>query len=312
MKWYEYLRQQYRSHRYLDHLTEEELRQRAKDIFCNSLTLTNEGKIGLHPPKREGEYWMLLWTHVLEEFVLRYGPYPAGFTNGFIKKAQIPKPTWPEIPKAVDAIKDLNLRYGKYSVRYDKYHHLLTAIERGLIRIAPASSYDDPSLNPATRDTELEKSISIHPSEINIELLDRITGRLKAPLRPLGNVTYTLRSPTDYYVYCLSCAYLPRLFDDFEADSCLIILQPKRFIEAVLESFPKKMGGWAGIGSSVSYYDPTTARAKKLSPWFSKHFRYSYQREYRIVWLPPRPKKKLAPIYLELGSLRSYGRLIHF
>jgi hypothetical protein len=40
----------------------------------------------------EGEAWMVLFTHLLEEFGLRYGPYPNGFTNGFMRSAPMPIP----------------------------------------------------------------------------------------------------------------------------------------------------------------------------------------------------------------------------
>jgi hypothetical protein len=47
--------------------------------------VTEENKIGLPPIDGEGHHWMVTWTHVLEEFVLRYGPYPAGFDEGFAR-----------------------------------------------------------------------------------------------------------------------------------------------------------------------------------------------------------------------------------
>ena len=65
----------------MEHLKEGDLQQRAKDVFINLTLLNEESKIS--PPKlsSDTEKWMILWTHVLEEFVIRFGPYPAGFTT---------------------------------------------------------------------------------------------------------------------------------------------------------------------------------------------------------------------------------------
>jgi len=45
MKRHEMWRGQYRSRRYIEHLTDEEVRQRAKDVFLNMLVITEEAKI---------------------------------------------------------------------------------------------------------------------------------------------------------------------------------------------------------------------------------------------------------------------------
>lgn len=74
MKRHEMWRGQYRSRRYVEHLADDEVRQRAKDVFLNMLVITEEAKIGLPPINPESTCWMILWTHVLEEFVIRFGP----------------------------------------------------------------------------------------------------------------------------------------------------------------------------------------------------------------------------------------------
>lgn len=55
------------------------------------ITLTPQAKIGLESPKDpEAQRFMLKWTQVLEEMQLRYGPYPNGFANGFIREQPLP------------------------------------------------------------------------------------------------------------------------------------------------------------------------------------------------------------------------------
>lgn len=229
MKLDELWRRQYRSSRYLEHLSREELRQRMKDIVCNMINLNEQGEIVLLPMDGEGEYWVRLWTHVLEESRLRYGQFPTGFTNGFMKDTLVPKATWPGMPNAFKVIKERNLKQGTYLVKYGKCKYLRPLFEEGLLKIKPASSYDDSSLNPAIKDSELELNIYSNPSKIKIRLLDKITKKPKKEIKPIGKVTHTFYSKTDYYVFCLSSVYDPRLFGDFESDACLIINQPKIF-----------------------------------------------------------------------------------
>ncbi len=70
MQLHEIQRAQYREMRYLDHLSEEELRQRFQDVFCNLTRITENCKLGMLPIDEIGKHWMRLWVDVLEEFRL--------------------------------------------------------------------------------------------------------------------------------------------------------------------------------------------------------------------------------------------------
>lgn len=78
------IRASYRERRYMEHLTTEQLEQRAKDILVNVIEVTPEARIGLPPVDERHDYWMTLWAELLTEFAIRHGPYPGGFTNGFM------------------------------------------------------------------------------------------------------------------------------------------------------------------------------------------------------------------------------------
>jgi len=305
MKSCERWRHQYRQRRYMVHLTEKELQQRAKDVFLNLLVLTEENKIGFPPIDDEGSYWMVRWADILEEFVLRYGPYPAGFKKGFIKEVRIPRPDDPLAPKAAQVVKSLDrsqLKPGTFLVKYGKAEHLRQAFEKGVIRIAPAASMDDPSLNPAIRDRELEVYVQPPPSEMKLHAYDGKTGKPKGVFNPVGNrVRRTSR--TNYYVYCLSGALAPRLFIDFDYDSFLIFAEPAAFVKNLLQAVEAKLPKWTGAGMPVKYYDPLNSRLEDIDIFSQKHFRFAYQKEYRIIWLPPREANDLQPVIVELGSL---------
>jgi len=302
-------RRQYRSRRYLEHLSEEDLITRFNDVFTNQLLLNEQLKISFHSINEEGEYWMIVFTHILEEFVLRGYKHPEPIGKRF-EEIQIPKYDLEGLPKAVESFKKMNLVQGKFLLKYGKYLYLQSCLEEGKIRVMPASSYEDPSLNPAIRDAELEVKIAGIPSEINMEVFDSKTGQSKGFITPTGNVNYTLKSRTNYYVYCLADIYSLRMYGDFEADCCLVIKDPDKFLQKVIEGFNTQLPNYKVALNTVNYFDPLNAKANNVDVYFSKHFRYSYQKEFRVIWLPPEPATKLEPVFLELGNLAEFCEII--
>jgi hypothetical protein len=294
----------------MEHLSQSELEQRLIDILNNNLIITEDTKISLLPIKDENATWMIRWTHVLEEYRLRYGPYPSGFRNGFLKDSPIPRPDTTLASRASSAVSRETVPQDDYLVKYGKHEHIRRMFKDGIIRIFPASYYDDPSLNHAIKDKELEFTVQPHPSNITIKYLDGKTRQPKGVLRPLGD-KITIKSQTDYYVYCLSCIFAPRLFIDFMADSCLIIKKPYDFVEKVLSAFKTIRGPLAGMAGPVFYVDPIFAKVEDANLFLWKHFRYSYQKEYRLIWVPDGPKNKLNYIDIAIGSLEDIATLIH-
>lgn len=214
----EYLEMHYRQDPYLQHLDEGELAKRLKDVTNNLLTLTKDQKIGFIPMDQIGDYWNAAIIHVHEEFRLRGGIPPA-----HLHDLPYPNYDWPGVDKAFAAVSAMSLVPGRYLVKYSKLEFLQAALEKGVIRISPASSYDDSSLNRAVRDNELELSLRPRPRQVKNAALERFSDDLKPPVPAVGPVVETLAAPTNYYVYCLASEISLRLFADFEADACLII-----------------------------------------------------------------------------------------
>jgi hypothetical protein len=145
---------------------------------------------------------------------------------------------------------------GTYLVKLGKREHMLDFYKRGRLRIAPASSYADPSLNCAVRDDELSLSAYGLQSEVLIEVFDQKTGKLKAATNPIGNLTYTSRSHTDYYVYCMGVSLDHRLFGDFGYNACVIVRDRGTFMDRLSKAVEKRLPGWIGAASAVQYIDP--------------------------------------------------------
>jgi SEC-C motif len=313
---HELWRLKYRARRYLKHLNEEELDQRKNDILSNMTLLTDELKIGFQAGD-EGSYWMELFTHLLEEIGLRgLGLNNVSLKNG--KNNPFPNYEIVGLEDSVSGFTKLNLQVGKYLIKYGKYKYLEPMLKDGSIRVMPASSYFDPSLNAAIRDNELELTALSLPEEIksedfynNIEVsVAGKKGKLGDFAEIVGNWKYTKISNTDFYVYCLAYEHSYRMFGDFEADCGLVIKNPKDFLQKLSESFANKFPNYALYQRSVKYYDPLNVEKNNLPFYFSKHFGYAYQKEYRVIWMPPEKTLELEPIFLELGNLENCCEII--
>lgn len=309
MKRHKLWREQYRHRRYMEYLNENDLHQRLDDVLSNLLNLNEKGQLGPRPNQIDGEYWMILSTHILEEFSLRGIGLPP--FNSLVL-AHFPKFRQSSASKAAVAIRGKLLVEGKYLYKYGKEKFLRPALENGHFRISPASFYNDSSLNHAIRDNELEVSIECLPTEIMLHVIDECTKKIKHQIKPMGNVKFSYGSCVDYYVYCLSKVYDFRLFDDFDnADSCLVIREPLKFADRMVRKLQEKLPEWYALSKEVLYVDPLNAKDQNIDVCFSKHFRYAYQKAYRIVCLPASNKEsKLDHVYIEIGSLKECAELI--
>ena len=204
----------YRRERYLIHASDDALDQRFKDVFNNLLTLTPKGQIGILPMTTDGERWAKLFPHLLEEYKLRERGLPPAGDAPFVK------PTAPDLPRST---KIEMPGAGRALIKLGKRIHMQELQEKGRIRIAPAASYDDPSLNPAIRDDELKFDQTIPGTEVRLIPRDKETGDPKDAINILGDMTVSMELATNYYVYCMTHTLSHRLFGDFDADSCVII-----------------------------------------------------------------------------------------
>ena len=306
-------RMEYRQRPYMRHLSISELQARAKDVFLNMVTLTQYNQVGLPPAGAEYSHLFIRWTHVLEEFATRYGPYPSGFTTGFMQAVTIPTPSHHLAASAAEAVRRRHLRKGTYLVKFGRSPYTTAAFERGLLRISSASSYADPSLNAAIRDDELSITLTPPPQEVRIQPLDQTT--MKATGRSISPQAFEqiVTLSTNYYVLCLSGLLAPRLFVDFDADSCLLVHKPGEFIERVRAGFTNVAGvHYNSLFRHVRYIDPlNTHIADHLDGLvFAKHFRYEYQLESRLAWIPLTPERFLDPVDINIGSLGDLCELI--
>lgn len=271
------------------------------------LTLTREAKIGVVGGDAEGMRWWELFTHVCEEMALRFGPFPTDFSNEMFHTDPVPDFVGELGKRAASKLE--HLRGSNVAIKFGKPEHMRALFENGSLRIQPASFYVQPDHNGAIRDDELALDISLNLDRDVI--LQLVSNPQDVPMAPLSQrMDMSWESNTDYWLYCVTTALTPRLFVDFDAEACVVIKDLPRFKDAIQSWVSAEIGCCKITNGPVAYIDPVLPPSGMIDVPMSKHFRYSYQREYRFVWLPPEPKSSLEYLDVQIGSLEEYGELI--
>lgn len=300
----------YRRRRYLAEFSDEFLVARFADIANLCLSLTNANKLGLrHHSEPEMEYLWEAQNHVMEEFALRRHKYPYPF-DAYLRKYAWPVPDF-SIDKLVQtdsAWAGIKPGDGDYLIKYGKLKYLEPFFETGVTRIAPATTYADPSLNPSIRDDELRLTgyANLPFSDSRQESRDPLDDWVGQKLRK-----FIVEAESNFYVYCLAGIYDRRLLSDFpDVDCFLVIKEPRRFCQDLLDAGMLQLGDVRGKASPVKYFDPLKFDPSTLSPYTAKDFRYSFQAEYRVYWIPSNPTWKLEPVNIQMPRIREYCELV--
>lgn len=306
MKLYEKWYADYVGDRYLSHLTADELNDRFRYLFENVSTLTDTGQIGIRGGQKGDSLEILeLFSHALKEQWLR----DPEFRPRFLKDAAVPKPRT-EISNRLVDVRNRIVTNDPHLLKFGKAKYLEAAANSGKLRVSLASTYDDPSLNLAQKDSELSLTFQIDSSGMTARSEDGVD------LGPIHSATFSLEVPDDYYVFCCSHTFDFRLFDDFDADSCLVIEDSHRFAEEIMGELSKVMNIKDRTYGPVQYIDPVRGAhhhfgEKRPIVQMAKHLRYFYQNEYRLVWVFD-PDKGVTPdpyVDLILSGLPEYSRL---
>ncbi len=136
------VRARYRARRYMADMSDADLRQRRKDIARNFMTINADGKLSsLAADHRLRVFWHGRFVDLLEEYVLRFGPYPRGFEALSLAEIGFPDPRSARTRAAMSAVAARRFEDGKYLVKYGKRVHLQNMLLTGTVRITPASGY---------------------------------------------------------------------------------------------------------------------------------------------------------------------------
>jgi hypothetical protein len=302
-------RSAYRASRYASHLGRPELNKRIRDIVLNMLRVTPDAKIGVFPVEDQTGVWWEKWTHVLEEMTLRYGPFPAGFDRDVLHTEPFPNFASELAAKAARKMTALGLRPGSVLIRLGKREHMEQLIERGGLRLQPASFYSRPELNGAIRDDEMSLPMSL--TLTREQLLELVSNPQDVPAdAPEQRIDIEFATGADFWLYCLSRSIEPRLFVDFNAEACVVIRNPTAFADRLRRGARQATGGAVARDGRANYVDPLLPKSPKIFIPFSKPFGYTYQDEYRFCWTPKTAVPKVEPLHIEIGSIADIAELV--
>ena len=284
---------QYEIYRYLSRVKELDLVTRYESIIRNMRALISPDR-HIIPIQSflSSWYWYRKEHQTRLEFFLRGTNLPVEPPVGVFDNASVAAPARPRHPNAADAL-----------FRYGQSHHMQAMVEHGSIRIGPASFYRELERDVARVDEECAKN-SFMPGEYT-----RITTQEGKEIPIIGDVRRTVSAP-DYFVLCMSCDWDPALFDDFGADSCVIVRDPEAFAQRLELAVKLILDGWHFHHNPVEYFDPyEMPRHQYFDASMCKDFRFAYQREYRFLWMHTNGCEADGFRFLELGPLDGIAEL---
>lgn len=284
--------------RYLRHVPDDALGQRQADIEHNLWEANGRGEVIRVSDQRRR---LFLFDRLVDlQREQQYRGQRAGLS--FDEREIIRRASRDYTPPRFD----VGLECAIGLVRYGKREHIEDALLYGRFRLSPAAAYNDNSLNAAQIDDELRHH-SVTPNEqLKFTVYGSATlGEPAAPIQmqPLQLFRYMLLN--NFYVLCCSRRFDPRMFHDFEADAAIIIRDEHAFLQRMACAMTSATPNFADVG----YYDPHTVSRGDLVPGFSKHFRYAYQNEFRLLWTPG-GADKLEPMFVEIGDMRDIAEVI--
>lgn len=289
-------RSEYERNRYLRNATNDLLDFRLQSISANLWSTGQHGEVT--PPRRSEvrESLLKLAHHVLLEKLERGLPTPENFSEETLRNdgvgSYVPPVLRPPFTGGPSG-------YAKYGQR----DHLRASFERGVFRIAAASSYADPSLNAAQADRELEHAVVTPNERIDFRLNGRDANgnEVELPYTPLELFRFMM--VPDFYVWCCGLAYDARMFHDFQAEALLMVRDMPAFVDRFIAAVQAVRPELVSQHGPCLYYDPYTVQRARLRPMYSKNIRYLYQNEYRFVFTLPPGVTDFPAFFIELGPL---------
>jgi hypothetical protein len=297
----EWLRE-YQNSRYLREVHDAVLKRRFDDLTSNLWSTDAAGNPAPLPDPNRRHQILRLISHVMLEQMQRARVPTRDFDERALWEASAAGYTPPHLKTPFAGSPVCFAKFGKRA-------HIANAFDNGALRITPASSYDDPSLNPAQVDKELEHT-TITPNEhLMFKLYRRDAAANEVELPVQNKELFRYMMVPDFYVWCCGLGYDARLFHEFQAEAVLVIRDKDAFRARLSAAVAGVLPKGSMTDGPLNYYDPYTVRREQLVPIFSKHLRYWCQNEYRFAWTVPEGVS-LSPFFVELGPLHDIAEFL--
>lgn len=300
----------YDQNRYLQSASEEELAQRAEDALVNMHNFEEAGTVLLDLGDSTAFRAATRLTEAWEEYRLRHGGELKDWLGTLVARWKLPDSSGPRVGSVVQFIGSLRNSITDGFVKYGRLDHLTEMRDSGRVRLSPASSFKDPSLNRARHADELEFDSPLDLAELASP--KNSVSHVADEAESLGAAS-SMRSSTDFYVFCASRSLTARLFYDFqEPDStvaCLVIRDRREFTRRFANAVASALPGWQVGSCDVTYFDRYSPIARSARIPTHKPWRYEYQREYRLFSWPDVAVAQLSERFIDLGPLGDIATL---
>lgn len=112
----------------------------------------------------------------------------------------------------------------------------------------------------------------------------------------------------DQYIYCMSSEFNEDVMKQFECDSCLEIIRPQHFFDAISKVIHPL--GKFHMASAINYRDRTASYKEphQFHPSLIKDGSYEYQKEWRAIWLPK--SEPTGPLFIDVPRARQHCRAV--
>jgi len=283
----------YEANRYLERVDIETLSERYRALLRNLTCLSSkERDVIPRQSTLSSWYWFIKEHQTRYEFFLRGEPLPVEPPAGVVCNEHVDAPLRPRTLNGTDVI-----------FRNCKQQHAISLVERGGLRIWPASKYSELEGDKARADDELNKSVFWSGAKI------KITTQSGNEIPVLGNFE-RLTSMHDYYTYCTSCNFVSELKNEC-GGACVVINDVAKFSNRLNNAINKILDNWYDFHCPVQYYDPYDCPPnQQIDTAMYKDFKFAYQQEYRFIWIHMEGVEAAGYLDLELGCLSDIAQLL--
>lgn len=270
--------------RYLVAVPDTALSERLVHLMNNCIKLDHESMVQLSATEQPDIFMRLM--DVFAETALRHGTVQAGqHVEAWDKSKNTMINAGKEVAEKARKLKSqISENTGNLLFRFSKHEFMKDLVQNGGVFLQSASTYKTQE-NISVRDDELELTLTRFLSESEAAVVVKaLTG--PAAMSRARILEYAVSAP-DFLTLCFTDAVNYRMISDWDAEAAVIIRDRDEFYRRFQGASKKLQTEKFGLEQGkLRYIDPYFDSYEKVQQQdlpFCKHFKFSYQREYRYV-----------------------------
>ena len=173
---------------------------------------------------------------------------------------------------------------------FGQLKHLTDFITDGHISFGLAAGFARTGLTTGQTDDEMRRTANPSPKTHTVLVGDTPDPQQAQPLQNITAMKISLGIRVPYFMKCFSLGYADAMFDEVQADYCITISDVPELFRRFEAALTTQLPDWAAWAAEAQYWDfsrvPFGMNQRDLM-FLKDHSKYSSQKEYRIVLLPP-------------------------